>query len=242
MRPKYITQAPDYYEAVVRSDISRVDDVERDEHRTRKLLQSLSRAVGSQAKLPTLLADMKANDLDTLSETTVRSYIRALKKLFVIEDAPAWNPNLRSKSAIRTTDTHYFVDPSIAAAALGLGPDDLLNDLNTAGLLFENLCVRDLRVYAEKLNGTVFHYRDKSGLECDAVIHLRNGSYGLIEIKLGGEKSISDGIHTLQTLSEQIDKTKMHEPSFKMILTATGQYAHMRKDGIAIVPVTCLGV
>ena len=237
-----LQQAPDYYEAVVRSDISRVDDVERDEHRTRKLLQSLSRAVGSQAKLPTVMADMKANDLDTLSETTVRSYIRALKKLFVIEDAPAWNPNLRSKSAIRTTDTHYFVDPSIAAAALGLGPDDLLNDLNTAGLLFENLCVRDLRVYAEKLNGTVFHYRDKSGLECDAVIHLRNGSYGLIEIKLGGEKSISDGIHTLQTLSEQIDKTKMHEPSFKMILTATEQYAHMRKDGIAIVPVTCLGV
>lgn len=162
-------------------------------------------------------------------------------KIFVVEDMPAWNPNLRSKTAIRTADTRYFVDPSIATAALGLGPADLMNDLNTMGFLFEAMCVRDLRVFAEALNGKVYHYRDKSGLECDAVIHLRNGKYGLIEIKLGGESLINDGVKTLNALAGQIDTARMKVPAFKMILTATGEYAYRRPDdGIYIVPIGCL--
>jgi hypothetical protein len=166
--------------------------------------------------------------------------ITALKKLFVIEDMEAWNPNLRSKTAIRTSDNHYFIDPSIATAALGLGPNDLINDLNTFGLFFETLCVRDLRVYAEANDGNVFHYRDKSGLECDAVIHLRNGSYGLIEIKLGGETLINEGVRALTNLADKIDTTKMKAPSFRMILTAVGKFAYRRTDGVYVIPIGCL--
>ena len=154
---------------------------------------------------------------------------------------PAWNPNLRSKTAIRTADTRYFVDPSIATAALGLGPADLMNDLKTMGFFFEAMCVRDLRVFAEALNGKVYHYRDKSGLECDAVVHLRNGQYGLIEVKLGGETLINEGVETLTTLARQIDTPRMKAPAFKMILTATGEHAYRRpEDGIYIVPIGCL--
>ena len=152
----------------------------------------------------------------------------------------AWNPNLRSKTAIRTSDTRYFVDPSIAIAALGLGPNDLLNDLETMGLFFETLCVRDLRVYAEANDGEVFHYRDKNGLECDAVVHLRNGSYGLIEIKLGGDSRIEEGAANPNELEKKIDTTKMKNPSFKMILTTVGQYAYRRTDGVMVVPIGCL--
>ena len=175
-----------------------------------------------------------------MSDDTVSSYISALKEIFVIEDMPAWNPNLRSKTAIRTTDNRYFVDSSIATAALGIGPDDLMNDLNTLGLLFETLCVRDLRVYADALDGKLYHYRDKNGLECDAVMHLRNGSYGLIEIKLGGEKLINEGAKNLNKLAGKIDTTKMKEPSFLMVLTGVGDYAYQRKDGIWVVPISCL--
>ena len=175
-----------------------------------------------------------------MSDETVSSYIKALKKIFIIEDMPAWNPNLRSKTSIRTSDTRYFVDPSLAIAALGIGPNDLLNDLNTLGLFFETLCVRDLRVYAEANDGDVFHYRDKSGLECDTVVHLRNGNYGLIEIKLGGDTLIAEGAANLNTLAEKIDTTKMKKPSFKMVLTAVGRYAYMRTDGVMVVPIGCL--
>lgn len=163
-----------------------------------------------------------------------------VKSIFVIEDMPAWNPNLRSKSAIRTSDTRYYIDPSIACAALGLGPDDLINDLNTLGLLFECLCVRDLRVYAQSLDGAVYHFRDRTGLECDAVIHLRNGKYGLIEIKIGGEKLIDEGAKNLLTLKERIDTTKMKTPSFMMVLTAVGDNAYIRTDGVMVVPIGCL--
>ena len=152
----------------------------------------------------------------------------------------AWNPNLRSKTAIRTSNTRYYSDPSIAAAALGIGPNDLINDLNTFGLLFETLCVRDLRVYANALDGNVYHYRDKSGLECDAVIHLRNGKYGLIEIKLGGEKLIEEGIKNLKLLEGKIDTEKMNKPSFLMVLTGVGDYAYRRKDGVYVVPIGSL--
>ena len=171
---------------------------------------------------------------------TAQSYINALKLIFVIEDMPAWNPNLRSKAAIRTNDTRYFVDPSIAVAALGIGPKDLISDLRTFGFIFENLCVRDLRVYAEALNGNVYHYRDSLGLECDCVIHLRNGQYGLIEIKLGGDKLAEEGAANLLKLRAKIDTDKMSSPSFMMVLTAVGNFAYRRKDGVYVVPVTTL--
>ena len=163
-----------------------------------------------------------------------------MKKIFVIEESPAWNPNLRSKTAIRSSDTRYFVDPSIAAATLGIGPKDLTNDLNTFGLLFECLCIRDLRVYAESINGNVYHYRDSNDLECDAVIHLRNGEYGLIEIKLGGDHLIEEGAKNLKKLQDKIDTDKMSNPSFLMVLTATGKYAYRREDGVYVVPIGCL--
>lgn len=236
-----LLQAKEYYEAVYRYDISRVDDVERDPELTKRLMRSYSRNQGSQASAGTILADIRANESDELSENTIYSYIKALKKIFVIEDSLAWNPNLRSKTAIRTSDTRYFIDPSIATAALGLGPEDLINDLNTFGLFFETLCVRDLRVYADALGGTVYHYRDKSNLECDAVVHLENGSYGLIEIKLGGDTLIKEGAENLQLLANKLDTTKMKKPSFLMVLTGVGDYAYKRpEDGVLVVPVGCL--
>lgn len=232
-----LRQAINYYEAIVRVDISRVDDVERDEQRTRRIMRSYARHQGAQVSVQTILDDISENDTMELSDKTVYSYINALKRIFVIEDMPAWNPNLRSKSAVRSSDTRYYVDPSVACAALGLGPDDLINDLNTFGLLFEGLCVRDLRVYAQALDGTVYHFRDRTGLECDAVVHLRNGSYGLVEIKLGGEKLIEEGARNLLALKDKIDTTKMKSPSFMMVLTAVGDYAYRRTDGVLVVPV-----
>lgn len=236
-----LTQAKEYFEAVYRFDISRVDDIERDPELTKRLMRSYARNQGSQASAGTLLADIKANESDDLSENTIYAYIKALKKIFVIEDSLAWNPNLRSKTAIRTSDTRYYTDPSIATAALGLGPEDLINDLNTFGLFFETLCVRDLRVYADSLGGSVYHYRDKSNLECDAVVHLENGSYGLVEIKLGGEKLINEGAENLCDLAEKIDTTKMKQPSFLMVLTGVGEYAYKRpEDGVLVVPIGSL--
>lgn len=235
-----LRQAYDYYDAVVKSDISRVDEVTRSSERTKLLLRSYARSQGGQVSISAIRQDMKDNDDETLADKTVQNYIGALKKIFVIEDMPAWNPNLRSKTAIRAAETRYFVDPSIAVAALGLGPDDLMNDLETFGLLFETLCVRDLRVYAESIDGNIYHYRDKNGLECDAVLHLRNGLYGLIEIKLGGAQAIEKGVSTLTTLANNIDTTKMKAPSFLMVLTAVGDYAYQRKDGVFVVPIGCL--
>lgn len=235
-----LDQAFDYVKAVQQRDLSASDGVERDPERVRLLMRSLARNQGSQAPVNTIRQDMMTNDVQSLDEDTVASYIKALKRIFVVEDVTAWNPNLRSKTAIRTSDTRYFVDPSIATASLGLGPDDLMNDLNTFGLIFETLCLRDLRVYAEAIDGEVFHYRDKTNLECDAVIHLRNGEYGLIEVKLGGEKLIEEGVKTLNKLEQRIDTDKMKLPSFKMVLTGVGKYAYRREDGILIVPIGCL--
>ena len=235
-----LEQAYDYYNAIVNQDISRVDGVKRDIERVKTLMRSYARNQGAQISNAMLKADMKANDVDSLDEDTVMSYVNALKKIFVIEDMPAWNPNLRSKTAIRTSDTRYYIDPSIAVAALGLGPNDLLGDLETFGLLFETMCIRDMRVYADALGGSVYHYRDKNGLECDAVIHLRNGSYGLVEIKLGGDEAIRHGADTLKALEKKIDTDRMKVPAFLMILTAVGDYAYRREDGIYVVPVGCL--
>lgn len=230
----------DYYDAVVHSDISRVDGVSRDAERAKRILRSLARNQAAQVNINTVCSDIKANEGAEDVRKTVAEYINALKKIFVIEDAPAWNPNLRSKTAIRTSDTRYFIDPSIGVAALGIGPKDLVNDLQTMGLFFETLCVRDLRTYADALGGQVYHYRDKNGLECDAVIHLRNGDYGLIEIKLGGEKLIEEGAATLKSLVRKLNTDRMREPSFLMLLTATGQYAYRRDDGVLVVPIGCL--
>jgi len=236
-----LQQAIDYYDAVVNSDISRIDDKERNPERAKLLMRSYSRNIGSQAKFEEMRQDILGNDIDSFSIDTLYDYLKALKKIFVIEDAPAWNPNLRSKTAIRNTDTRYFVDPSIATASMGLGPKDLINDLNTMGLFFENLCIRDLRIYAQPIGGEIYHYRDRSGLECDAVVHLRNGSYGLVEIKLGGDKLIEEGATTLKKFEKIIDTTKMKTPSFKMILTGVGNYAFKRPDGILVVPIRSLG-
>lgn len=235
-----LEQAYDYYESVVNSDISKVDNINRNPERAKNLMKSYARNIASQVSNETLRKDMLNNDSFNLDSDTVLSYINALKKIFVIEESPAWNPNLRSKTAIRTTETRYFVDPSIAVAALGLGPNDLINDLNTFGLIFETLCIRDLRVYAESINGSVYHYRDSSNLECDAVVHLRNGSYGLVEIKLGGDKLINEGVQNLLKLSNKINTDKMNKPSFLMVLTATGNYSYKRDDGVYIIPIGCL--
>ena len=233
-------RAFDYFDAVVKKDISRVDGVRRDAERTRRIMRSYARHQGTQTPVSTIAEDVRANDVESIDDKTIYSYVAALKKLFVIEDMEAWNPNLRSKTAIRTSDNRYFIDPSIATAALGLGPSDLINDLNTFGLFFETLCVRDLRVFADALDGQVYHYRDKNGLECDTVVHLRNGAYGLIEIKLGGEKLINDGIKALNDLTDKIDTTKMRAPSFRMVLTAVGKFAYRQENGIYIVPIGCL--
>ena len=235
-----LDQAFDYYDAVVNSDISKVDGVSREPTRVKNLMRSYARNVGSQVSNEALKEDMINNDSFSLDTDTVFSYINALKKIFVIDEVPAWNPNLRSKTAIRTSDTRYFIDPSIATAALGLGPNDLINDLNTFGFIFENLCVRDLRVYAESINGNLYHYRDSSSLECDAVIHLRNGFYGLVEIKLGGDKLVEEGADNLIKLKNKLDTSKMKNPSFLMVVTATGDYAYKRSDEIYVVPIGCL--
>ena len=235
-----LEQAYDYYDAVVSRDISETDGISRNPERVKNLMRAYARNIGRQVSNDTLKNDMIANDSTSLDTDTVLSYVNALKKIFVVEEAPAWNPNLRSKTAVRTSDTRYFVDPSIAVASLGIGPKDLINDLNTFGLLFESLCIRDLRVYAESIKGRLYHYRDANDLECDAVIHLRDGSYGLIEIKLGGDSLINEGAENLKKLESRIDVSKMKNPSFLLVLTAIGKYAYKREDGVYVVPIGCL--
>ena len=235
-----LAQIQEYFQAIVRSDISRVDMVNRDAMRAIRLMRSYARHQGSQATVAVIQADMSANETTEMSDNTIASYLSALRKIFVIEDMPAWNPNLRSRTAIRTTDTRYFVDPSVAVTALGLAPADLLNDLNTFGLMFETLCVRDLRVYADAIGGKVYHYRDANGLECDAVVHLPNGSYGLVEIKLGGENLVEEGAKSLKKLASKIDNARMKEPSFLMVVTAVGNMAYRRTDNVLVVPIGSL--
>lgn len=235
-----LNTAYNYVDAIAESDLSRVDNTLRNPMRVRRLLRSLGRLQGTSAPISTICQDMIANDESTLSEKTIASYINALEKIFVIEDMPAWSTNLRSKTAIRTSNTRYFVDPSIAVAALGITPSKLMNDLNTLGLLFETMAVRDLRVYADAINAKVYHYRDKDELECDAIIERRDGSYGLVEIKIGGDYAIREAQNTLNTLSKKIDTDKVGKPQFRMILTAVGDYAMQLEDGCIVVPIGCL--
>jgi len=231
-----LEQARDYYDSIVRDDISRVDGKRRDQRIVKKLLRSYARNQAQGVSMAGI-----ANDIGEVSVDTVSDYIDALKRLYVIEDAPAWSPNLRSKAAIRTSDTRYFVDPSIAAAALGLNEDALMEDLNYFGLLFETLAFRDLRVYATPLRGEVAHYRDGNGLECDAVVSLQDGRYGLIQVKLGQtEEDIQDAIDKMNSLQDGLDLDKMTPPSFKMVLTGNGVYAYKREDGVYVVPIGCL--
>ncbi len=235
-----LAQAFDYVDAVIKKDVARADGVNRSSTTTRLLMRSYARNQGSQATIGTIVADMMTNDENEISVKTAGGYLEALRKIFVIEDSEAWNPNLRSKAAIRTANTRYFIDPSIGTAVLGLGPNDLISDLNTMGLFFETLCVRDLRVFADALEGQVYHFRDKTGLECDAVIHLRNGRYGLVEVKLGGDRLVNEGAENLAVLARKINTDKMNEPSFLMVLTGTGDFAYRRKDGVYVVPIGCL--
>lgn len=233
-------RAYDYFDAIVHIDLNRVDGSMKNPERAARLIRSYARHLGTQTSLSAISADLSGNENESFDPRTVQSYVNALNLIYVIEDMRAWNPNLRSKAAIRSGDTRYFVDPSIAVAALGIGPKDLISDLRTFGFIFENMCVRDLRVYADSLGGNVYHYRDNLGLECDAVIHLRNGKYGLIEIKLGGDRLVEEGAANLLKLRDKIDTDKMAEPSFMMVLTATGNAAYCRKDSVYVVPVSCL--
>ena len=235
-----LDKAFDYVDAIAERDMSRVDKTNRSPERVRRLMRSYARNQASQATFETMAEDMRANEPKALDTDTIASYVTALRKLFVVEESEAWNPNLRSKTAIRTSNTRYFTDPSIASASLGLGPNDLLNDFNTFGLLFETLAVRDLRTYADALMGKVAHYRDVTKLECDAVVHLRDGNYGLVEIKIGGDNLISEGAESLKMLRDKIDTTKMKKPSFLMVLIGIGEIAYRRNDGVYVVPLGCL--
>jgi hypothetical protein len=235
-----LSHAPDYLDAVAAADISRVDGVSRAPDTARRLLRSLARLQGTQAAATVIRDDVAANEADSFSEDTVSGYLSALRKLFVVEDLPAWCPNLRAKTPVRTTDTRYFADPSIATAALGLAPADLLRDLPSYGLFFETLAVRDLRACADALDGGVSHYRDKSGLECDAVVHLRNGAFGLVEIKLGGSVLVEKGARSLAALAAKLDTGKMPPPSFLMVLVADGDIAYRRPDGVIVCPLSAL--
>ena len=234
-----LQQAFDYVDAIASTDISRVDNVSRSETAARALLRSYARLSSSQGSLESIRSDMGTA---RLGESAFTGYVEALRRLFVVEDLEAWSPNLRSKTAIRTSPTRHFVDPSIATAALGASPADLVADLNTFGLLFESMCIRDLRVYASAMDGSVAHYRDKSGLEADAVVHLRNGSYGFVEVKLGGDSAIEQGAQSLKTLASKVDQERMGAPAFLMVLVGLGDFSYCREDGVMVVPARALGV
>ena len=240
-----LAQAMNYYDAVIHEEIIRAcendeDEIRLEPERARRVLRSYARNLAQQTPIEAIRQDAVANDTESFSTGSLYVYLSFLKRIFVLEDGSAWNPNLRSKAAIRTTETRYFSDPSIGTSALGIGPQDLINDIRTMGFFFENLCVRDLRVYTDVLDGDVYHYRDGSGLECDTVIHLRNGQYGLAEIKLGSETGIEEGAENLRKLENKIDIDQMNAPAFKMIVVGRTNFAYRRDDGIDIVPISCL--
>ena len=236
-----LNQAYDYLEAVTESDISKPDDVRRDPDTARRIMRSYARLQGTQSAMTVIAADIAAHEPESFNEDTVYSYVGALKKIFVVEDMPAWCPNLKCRTPLRTSDTRYFTDPAIATASLGAGPGDLMNDLTAFGLVFETLVARDLRTYADALNATVRHYHDKSGLECDMVVNLRDGRSGLVEVKLGGDALIEGGAASLNALYDKLDTSKTRTPSFKMIVVADGEFAYRRKkDNVIVCPIGCL--
>jgi predicted AAA+ superfamily ATPase len=232
-----LQQAGNYLDAIVETDVSEVDGRSRNPARVRALMKSIARNVGGSASVATIRSDIAGDD-ESLSPNTIRAYLTALERLFVIEDQPAWTPALRSKTALRTSAKRHFVDPSIAVAALQTSPDGLLKDFKTFGFLFESLCIRDLRVYAQRLAGNVFHYRDQTDLEADAIVALHDGRWGAVEIKMG-QANVEQAASNLLRLKNRVDEEKMDPPSFLMVLTGNG-YAMRRKDGVLVVPVTCL--
>ena len=232
-----IQRVYDYVDAVINMDVSRVDEIEKNPARVRALIRSLARNISTSANITTIRSDFAGNE-DSISEKTVSSYLNALRRIFVVEDLPAWSPALRSKTIIRTSSKRHFCDPSIATAVLRATPADLLSDFNSFGLLFESLCIRDLRIYAQAIDGEVFHYRDKSGLEADAIVHLKDGRWGAIEVKMGA-KEIEEAAENLKALQAKINTDKMQTPSFLMVLTCT-EFAYRRKDGVYIIPIGCL--
>jgi len=232
-----LRMAVDYAEAVINHDVSRVDNVDKNPERVRLLLRSLARNISTTATYQTIRDDIEATEI-TISDKTISSYMNALRRIFLVEDLPAWAPSLRSKTALRTSPKRHLVDPSIATAVLRTNPEGILNDFQYFGFLFEALCTRDIRVYAQSNDGDVYHYRDKSGLESDMIVQLRDGRWAAIEVKLG-QKQIDYAAENLLALKNRIDKDKMGAPSFLMIITG-GQYAYRRSDGVCVVPLACL--
>ena len=227
----------DYVEAVINQDISRVDGVEMNPNRVRLILRSIARNIATMATLETIRADVEGSET-TFSEKTLATYYNALRRIFVVEDMPAWSPSLRSKTAIRTSPKRFFVDPAIATAIMRIDPEAMLKDFEYFGFLFEALCARDMRVYAQRNDGDVFHYRDKTGLEADMIVQLRDGRWGAVEVKLG-QKQIEEAASNLLKLHKKVNTDKMHDPSFLLVLTG-GEFAYRRKDGVLVVPVGCL--
>ncbi|MFM1963316.1 MAG: hypothetical protein RLZZ172_2161 [Bacteroidota bacterium] len=232
-----IRMAMDYVDAIINQDVSRVDGIEKNPERVRLLMRSLARNISTAASYQTIKQDIEANDVG-ISDKTIITYINALRRIFVVDDLPAWSPSLRSKTAIRTSDKRHFTDPSIATAVMRTNPEGILTDFEYFGFLFESLCTRDIRVYVQSIDGDVFHYRDKSGLEADMIVRLRDGRWAAIEVKLGN-KQIEEAAQNLLKLKDRIDETKMGMASFLMIITG-GQYAYCRRDGIWVVPIGCL--
>jgi predicted AAA+ superfamily ATPase len=226
-----------YLDAVTEQDMSRIDDVERNPDRVYALLRSIARNISTQANTQTLLRDLVSND-EALSDKTINDYISAMRKLYVLEDLPAWSPHLRSKRAIRTSAKRHFTDPSIATAALRADSGKLLSDFKTFGYFFESLCIRDLRIYADSLDGSVYHYRDQLNFEVDAIIQLKDERWAAVEIKMGAGE-IEKAAENLIKFSENIDTVKTPPPSFLMVLTGT-EYAFQMKNGVWVVPVGCL--
>lgn len=231
-----LQQSIDYFDGLVYSDISSVDGVKRDIEKVKLFMRTYSRHISTQASIKTMKDDMQNLKID---EDTISSYIKVLQNLFVIEEVAAYSPNIRSKTVIRTKNTRHFIDPSIACASLGIGPNDLINDLNTFGLLFESLCVRDLRIFADSIDGSVYHYRDSNGFEIDSIVHLRNGDWGAFEIKLASDETIDIAAKNLLKFFDNIDETKTKKPKFLCVLTATN-ISYQREDGVYVVPLTCL--
>ncbi len=240
-RDNALNIANEYVAALIETDLKKSIGHKFNKDKMSRLLKSYSRNIGTQIKMEEINKDILASDeISTFGITTLYTYIDALKDSYIIEDAEAWNANLRSKTIIRSTPTRYFVDPSIAVASLAIGPKDLENDIKTLGFFFENMVIRDLRVYADSIDGNVYHYLDNTNLECDAIIHLRNGKYGLVEIKLGGSENIEKGASTLNKLEKKLDTDKMNKPSFKMVIIGVGNFAYQRDDGVLVVPITSL--
>lgn len=232
-----LRMARDYVEAIIHQDISRVDNIEKNPERVRLLLRSLARNISTTANYQTIKQDIEATDI-SISDKTISTYINALRRIFVVEDINAWSPSLRSKTAIRTSEKRHFVDPSLATAVMRINPEGVLADFEYFGFLFESLCTRDIRIYAQANDADVFHYRDKTGLEADLIIRQRNGKWAAIEIKLGN-KQIEEAAQNLLALRAKIDEEKMGKDAFLMIVTG-GQYAYQRNDGIWVVPIGCL--